>query len=114
MSRWAAWLTVALISSSCHRQAIPEPLDPRLSTETAVEPSSSIPPKPADPATSGPARSATPRERAAVDALIRAAEAVRQLRLREPVKIEIEDGDAIANSLHSQIEEAELERARLL
>ncbi len=114
MSRWAAWLTVALISSSCHRQAIPEPLDPRLSTETAVEPSSGIPPKPVDPATSGTARSATPRERAAVDALIRAAEAVRQLRLREPVKIEIEDGDAIANSLHSQIEEAELERARLL
>ncbi|MBW2403362.1 MAG: hypothetical protein JRF42_06030, partial [Deltaproteobacteria bacterium] len=31
-----------------------------------------------------------------------------------PVTIEIEDGDAIANSLRSQIEDAEIERARLV
>lgn len=114
MSRWATWLTVALISSSCHRQAIPEPLEPLASTEPMVEPSSSIPPKPVGLAKSGTARSATPRERAAVDDLVHGAEAVRQLRLRGPITIEIEDGDTISNSLHSQIEEAELERARLL
>lgn len=112
MSRWAAWLAVALISSSCHQHAIPEPIEAPRPTEPA---SSSAPQSPsAKPPASGTARSATPREREAVDALIRAAETVRQLRLRRRVTIEIEDGDAIANSLHSQIEEAELERARLL
>jgi len=49
-----------------------------------------------------------------VDELVRAAESVRQLKLRRPVTIEIEDGDAIAASLRSQIEEAEIERARLI
>jgi hypothetical protein len=39
---------------------------------------------------------------------------VRQLRLRRPVTIEIEDGNAIASSLRAQIEEAEIERARLV
>jgi hypothetical protein len=39
---------------------------------------------------------------------------VRQLRLRRPVTIEIEDGDAIASSLRAQIEESEIERARLV
>jgi hypothetical protein len=62
----------------------------------------------------GVARRATAKERSAIDDLVRAAESVRQLRLRRPVPIEIEDGDAIASSLRSQIEESEIERARLV
>ena len=114
MSRWVAWLAAALIVSGCHRHAKPEPSPPPASTETATIPSSEPPPERAAPLRSGVARPATAKERAAVDDLVRAAESVRQLRLRRPVAIEIEDGDAIANSLRAQIEEAEIERARLV
>jgi hypothetical protein len=77
-------------------------------------PSSEPPPERAAPPHNGVARPATAKERAAVDDLVRAAESVRQLRLRRPVTIEIEDGNAIANTLRAQIEEAEIERARLV
>jgi hypothetical protein len=60
------------------------------------------------------ARPATAKERKTVDELVRAAETVRQLKLRRAVSIEIEDGEAIANSLRAQIEEDEIERARIL
>jgi hypothetical protein len=114
MSRWVGWLAAALILSSCHRHAKPEPSPPPASTETASIPSSEPPPERTAQPRSGVARPATARERAAVDDLVRAAESVRQLRLRRPVTIEIEDGDAIASSLRAQIEEAEIERARLV
>ena len=114
MSRWVAWLAAAFILSSCHRHAKPEPSPPPASTETASIPSSEPPPERATETRGGVARPATAKERAAVDALVRAAESVRQLRLRRPVTIEIEDGDAITSSLRSQIEEAEIERARLV
>lgn len=112
MSRRVAWLTATLILSSCHRHAKPEPSPPPASPETV--PSSEPPPERAAPTRSGVARPATAKERAAIDDLVRAAESVRQLRLRRPVTIEIEDGDAIANSLRAQIEDAEIERARLV
>jgi len=114
MSRWAAGLAAALILSSCHRHAKPEPSPPPDSTETARSAPSEPTPEPATQPRHGVARPATAKERAAVGELVRAAESVRQLRLRRPVTIEIEDGDAIANSLRSQIEEAEIERARLI
>jgi hypothetical protein len=114
MSRRVAWLAAALILSSCHRHAKPEPSPPPASTETASIPSSDPPRERTAQARRGVARPATPKERAAIDDLVRAAESVRQLRLRRPVTIEIEDGDAIANSLRAQIEEAEIERARLV
>jgi len=72
------------------------------------------PPERANVTRDGVARPATAKERAAIGTLVRAAESVRQLRLRRPVTIEIEDGDAIADSLRSQIEEEEIERARLV
>jgi len=114
MSRWAAWLTVALSLGGCHRHAKPEPRQAPVSTESEVaasnapEPAGLIDPRP------GAARPATAKERAAIDGLVRAAESVRQLRLTRPVTIEIEDGDAIASSLRAQIDEAEIERARLI
>ncbi|MBW1757368.1 MAG: hypothetical protein JRJ80_14505 [Deltaproteobacteria bacterium] len=120
MSRWVAWLAAALILSSCHRHVIPEPSLPPVSAEAASTAStaSTAPndptPERATQSGSGVARPATAKERAAVDELVRAAESVRQLRLRRPVTIEIEDGDAIANNLRSQIEEVEIERARLV
>ena len=112
MSQRVAWLTAALILSSCHRHAKPETSPPATSIETSPS-SGSQPERAASPA-HGVARPATAKERAAIDELVRAAESVRQLKLRRPVAIEIEDGDAIANSLRSQIEDAEIERARLV
>lgn len=114
MSRWVAWLAAALILSSCHRHVIPEPSLPPVSAEAASTAPNDPTPERATQSGSGVARPATAKERAAVDELVRAAESVRQLRLRRPVTIEIEDGDAIANNLRSQIEEAEIERARLV
>ena len=126
MSRWVACAITALVLSSCQRQAKPEP-------STAVRPVAEAPngpateeprsaappnrpateePRSAAPPRAGVARPATPRERAAVDDLVRAAEAVRQLKLRKPVQVEIEDGEAIAQSLRAQIDEDEIERAR--
>ena len=114
MSRRVVWLTVAFILSSCHRHAKPEPSHPPVSTETASTGSLQPRPERASPPRNGLARPATAKERAAVDDLVRAAESVRQLKLRHPVTIEIEDGDAIVSSLRAQIDEAEIERARLV
>ncbi|MGB5265104.1 MAG: hypothetical protein WBN30_00855, partial [Polyangiales bacterium] len=112
MSRWVAWLVAALVLSSCHGHVKPEPSTQPASSEPAMvaptEPSS------AGAALAGVARPATQKERAAIEDLIRAAESVRQLKLQRQVRIEIEDGDAIAQSLRSQIEEEEIERARLI
>ncbi|MCZ6808000.1 MAG: hypothetical protein O7F08_13665 [Deltaproteobacteria bacterium] len=113
MIRWAVGLVAALCLSSCHRQAKPES-QPQLiaeqssqgtSTDGSEEPS---PPKP------GLTRPATSEERATIEKLARAAESVRQLRFKSRITIEIEDEIAIASSLHDQIEEEEIERARLL
>ena len=114
MSRWVAGLAVALAVSSCHRHAIPEPSTPPASTGAATVAPSEPSPGRAGSAQAGVARPATAKERASIDELVRAAETVRQLRLRRPVSIEIEDGDAIGDSLRAQIEEDELERARLV
>jgi hypothetical protein len=114
MSQTVAWFAAALILSGCHRHARPEPSPPLASTETTSVQSSEPEPAPSAEPRPGVARPATPKERAAVDTLVRAAESVRQLRLLRPVTIGIEDGDAIASSLRAQIEESEIERARLV
>ena len=59
-------------------------------------------------------RVATPEERAAIATLARAAEKVRQLRFRTPVQVEVEDAATITRSLIDQIEDEEIERARLV
>lgn len=114
MSRWAAWLAAALLLSSCQKQAKPESTTPIASIEVAGDPVSVSAGEPSPQGKLGVARPATPKEREAIDSLVRAAESVRQLRLRRPVTIEIEDGNAITESLRSQIEDAEIERARLV
>ncbi|MDH3201922.1 MAG: hypothetical protein OEM15_13605 [Myxococcales bacterium] len=113
MNRWVLGLVTVLCLSGCHRQAKPEPqselIVPHASEETSTAGSSEpSPPKP------GLRRPATSQERAAIEKLARAAESVRQLRFLHPITIEIEDGIAIASSLHDQIEDEEIERARLL
>lgn len=111
MSRWTA-LTIALLwLSGCHRHTKPEASQIPL---TPVEVEDEPPRKVVTTATRGVSRVATPRERAAIGELVRTAESVRQLRLPRPVTIEIEDGDAIAHSLRSQIEEDEVEHARMV
>ena len=114
MSRWVAWLAATLVLSGCHRHAIPEPSPPPVSAKATSGAPSEPAPERATKRGTGVARPATAKDRAAIDDLVRAAESVRQLRLRQPVTIEIEDGDAIASSLRSQIEESEIERARLV
>jgi len=114
MSRWVAWLTVALLMSGCHRHTKPETQRAPVSTGSEIDASDETVLEENSRPRAGIARPATAKERAAVDELVRAAESVRQLRLNRPVTIEIEDGDAIARSLHAQIEEAEIERARLI
>lgn len=115
MSRRVAWwLTVLLAAGGCHRHAMPETSAPPASTEPATVAEAPPSSDEAPVRKSGVARRATSKERATVEELIRAAESVRQLRLRRPVDIEIEDGEAIAQSLHEQIEEDEIERARLV
>ena len=111
MNRWVAWSMAALLLSGCHRQAKPEPSAPSTRTTEAQRPSE---PKTESKSPVGIARPATAAERKAVGDLVRAAESVRQLKLRRAVSIEIEDGDAIANSLRLQIEEEEIERARIV
>lgn len=111
MSRWVAWSLAALLSSGCHRDAKPAAPPPEISNRP---PPAATPTEPPEPTRQGLARDATAKERAVVGQLVRAAESVRQLRLRKPVSIEIEDGDAIAASLRAQIEDDEIERARLV
>jgi len=115
MNRWVPWwLAIALLLSSCHRHAKPAPNQPPVSTAPSIAPPNEPAPDRSAQAQVGVARPATEKERAAVEDLVRAAESVRQLRLRHPVTIEIEDGEAIAQSLRAQIEEEEIERARLV
>ena len=114
MSRRVACLIVALLLSACHRSAHVEPTPEPPRIEAPAERQAASKPKDSDRRTRGKARPATALERAAIEELARAAESVRQLRLRRPVKIEIEDGNAIAQSLYSQIDEADIERARVI
>lgn len=125
MRPWVAWLTVALLlSSGCHRHAKPEQAPGQLATpiESHGNPSSSAEheserepqPDPEPTASKGLARPATAAERAAIAELSRAAESVRQLRLKRPVTIEVENGDAVVHSLRAQIDESDIERARLV
>lgn len=113
MSRWVAGWLAALLLSSCHRHARPEPSQPPVSATADIAPDAPTSEESAKPPI-GFSRPATAKERAAIGELVRAAESVRQLRLRHPVIMEIEDDDAIAHSLHAQIEEAEIERAKLI
>ncbi len=113
MKKLIAWLVTGVLVCGCHRSANVEPTPEPPQVEAA---SDSAPPS-ADVATQGPsegARPATATERAAIEELARAAESVRQLRLRRAVTIEIEDGSTIAESLHAQIDETEIERARVI
>ena len=126
MSRWVVWSLVALLLSGCQRHAKPEsttppetaaaaPANERPQAETREQPVGVARPATATPLIADtPVPAATAKERTAVDDLVRAAETVRQLKLRRAVSIEIEDGEAIANSLRAQIEEDEIERARIL
>jgi hypothetical protein len=113
MSRWVAWSMAALLLSSCHRHVKPDLSQPPPTMEPTTG-SASAPAEEEPPPRAGVARPATSKERAVIDELVRAAESVRQLRLRHPVTIEIEDGEAIAESLRAQIEEEEIERARIV
>ena len=114
MSRLVALWMAALISSGCHRDAKPDPIPAPVSTTASTQAPRQRDPEPSTPTDPGVSRPATAAERAAIEELVRAAESVRQLRLRKPVKLEIEDGEAIASSLRDQIDTEELERARLV
>ena len=113
MSRLLAWCLAALLVGSCHKHAKPEPSPPAVTVQSQRS-ADEAPSGSTDPPREGVSRPATAAEREAIAELVRAAESIRQLRLRRPVTLEIEDGDAIARTLHAQIEESEVERARLV
>ena len=128
MTRRLLSLAVVLCLEGCARQAAPqEPLPALVSEPTALElqvgaeeagasqtiQTQANPDAPRVP-TIGGTRPATAQERATIEKLARAAESVRQLRFSHPITIEIEDDDAIAESLRRQIDDEEIERARLL
>ena len=111
MSRWVAGSIAALLLlSGCHRHTKPEPT----TAPEAPDPSAEAATPRTEPEPVGEARPATNTERKALDDLVRAAESVRQLKLRRRASIEIEDGEAIAASLRAQIADEDIERARLV
>ena len=110
MSRWVACAVAALWLSSCQEQAVEPTAAATPASTSGAEATRATPDEPPV----GLARNATPEEQAQIDELLRAAEAVRQLKLRKSVTVEIEDGDAISASLRSQIDANELERARII
>ncbi len=114
MSRLGALWMAALISSGCHRDAKPDPIQAPVAAEPSNQAQRPARPEASPPTRAGGSRPATAAERAAIEELISAAESVRQLKLQKPVTLEIEDGEAIASSLRAQIDTDELERARLV
>ncbi len=113
MSRWVIGCALALsLLGGCHRDTKPD------ATLASAASTPNPAPLPAEAASTvdavGSARPATAKERATIDELVRAAETGRQLKLLRPVSIEIEDGDAITHSLRSQIEDEDIERARII
>lgn len=113
MSRWIVGLVAALCLSSCNRQTKPDPPTQVLAAQPEENASTEVSATP-EPPKPGLTRPATAEERATIDKLAHAAESVRQLRFRRPITIEIEDEIAISSSLRDQIDDEEIERARLL
>jgi hypothetical protein len=73
--------------------------------------------KPATPppaAQSGSRRAPTPRETRVIDELMAAAERVRNLHFKSPVPVLVEDRERITEYVGTQIEEEELQRARVV
>jgi hypothetical protein len=71
------------------------------------------PPKPT-PVPQGTRRGPSPRETRVVDELMGSAERVRGLTFKQPVPVLVEDRDRITSYVESQIEDEELDRARVV
>lgn len=112
MSRWVLGLVATVCLISCQRQAKPDSPPQLVASQPAEEAAS--PEQPSKPSRPGLTRPATPEERATIERLARTVESVRQLRFQQPITIEIEDETAISGSLRDQIEDEDIERARLL
>jgi hypothetical protein len=69
---------------------------------------------PAKPAPAGTRRGPTEREQRVIDELMGSAERVRGLRFKQPVPVLVEDRDRITAYVETQIEDEELDRARVV
>ena len=91
-------------------------------TATTPEVTGAAPREPAQPRiverpphrTTGMRRPASAKERQTIEMLARASEAVRDLRFRRPVRVEIEDDLAISQSLMEEIKDEDVEKAKVV
>jgi hypothetical protein len=101
--------SLALIALGCTTSAplVVEPaVAPAAQDEAAPPARATVPP--------GQTRDVSAHELRVVESLMKAAERVRGLRFVRPVPVLVQDADAIMAYVDSQVEEAELERARLV
>jgi hypothetical protein len=87
--------------------------DPQDAHDAQSKPSPLPPPKPA-PAPAGTRRVPSARESRVIDELMGSAERVRGLQFKQPVPVLVEDRDRITAYVETQIEDEELDRARVV
>jgi hypothetical protein len=87
--------------------------DPKDAHDAQTKPTALPPPKPA-PAPAGTRRGPSAREQRVIDELMGSAERVRGLQFKQPVPVLVEDRDRITAYVETQIEDEELDRARVV
>jgi hypothetical protein len=81
--------------------------------DAQAKPTLPPPPKP-EPVMQGTRRGPSPRETRVIDELMGSAERVRGLAFKQPVPVLVEDRDRITSYVETQIEDEELDRARVV
>ena len=108
MTRLLVCLLLAVVSACGGAAPAATAKDAREERKAALPP-----PKPA-PAPQGTRRSPSPRETRVIEELMGSAERVRGLRFKQPVPVLVEDRDRITSYVETQIEDEELDRARVV
>lgn len=110
MKRSLALLVCIAGFGACGSAApVADPKDARDATEKPVLPPPKLAPEP-----QGTRREPSPREARVIDELMGSAERVRGLKFQKPVPVLVEDRDRITSYVESQIEDEELDRARVV
>jgi hypothetical protein len=105
-------LLLCLASVSACSSAAPAS-DPQDAHDVGTKPAALPAPK-AKPLPAGTRREPTPRESRVIDELMGSAERVRGLQFKQPVPVLVEDRDRITSYVETQIEDEELDRARVV
>lgn len=113
MRRWIGLLLCvawSVPSGACSKPAAVDPRDVR----EAPPPSPAAVVAQPEPTPQGTRRGPSPREARVIEELMGAAERVRGLRFTQPVPVLVEDRDRITSYVETQIEDEELDRARVV